>query len=123
MLRQPPKHPLTRMFLVLSAVIFASCLAAASHGASSSRVCAGLVGPTNFDYLVLASIADSPRLLAMAGYRSMAMQHALHPPGAELTTVSSRYCGRPTQYPGVVGVVADATGPNRITALSLSSLK
>jgi hypothetical protein len=28
--------------------------------------------PSNFDYLVLASIADSPRLPAMAGYFSNA---------------------------------------------------
>jgi hypothetical protein len=31
-------------------------------------------GPSPFDYLVLASMADSPQLHAMAGYRSSATQ-------------------------------------------------
>jgi hypothetical protein len=50
-------------------------------------VCADLGSPTNFDYLVLASAADSPRFLAMAGYRSMPMRHAELLPDAEPTTV------------------------------------
>ena len=54
------------------AVILASCIAAASAAASDAR--ASVHGPSNFDYLVLASIADSPHLLAMAGYRSTAEQ-------------------------------------------------
>jgi hypothetical protein len=63
----PRKYPLRRIFCVLSAVIFVTCLAAAED-ASRSPACAELGRPTNFDYLVLASIADSPRFLAMSGY-------------------------------------------------------
>jgi hypothetical protein len=44
-------------------------LAMASTGSSSPAGCHGRAKPTNFDYLVLASIADSPRLAAMASYR------------------------------------------------------
>jgi hypothetical protein len=84
--RKTRKRSLTRIFLALSAVIFAGYLAAASDGAASLRPRADLGSPTNFDYLVLASIADSPHFLAMAGYRSIAMQRAELPPGAELTT-------------------------------------
>jgi hypothetical protein len=72
-MREPWNHSLTRR-VALSAAIFASCLAAASGDAPNSRVCAGVGGPTNFDYLVLASIADSPRFLAMASYRPTAQQ-------------------------------------------------
>ena len=65
---------LTRMLVALfPAVIFASWLAVAS-AVPSARACASADGPSNFDYLVLASIADSPHLLAMAGYRSAAEQ-------------------------------------------------
>jgi hypothetical protein len=35
--------------------------------------------PSNFDYLVLASLADSPNLLAMAGYHSTAEQPRFRP--------------------------------------------
>lgn len=70
------KNSLPRLFIALSAVILASCLAAASEVAANSRACADLGGPSNFDYLVLASIADSPHLLAMAGYRSTAKPRA-----------------------------------------------
>jgi hypothetical protein len=61
---------LTRVFIALPSVIFASCLAAASVDYSSPHVCAAHNRPSNFDYLVLASIADSPHLPAMASYRS-----------------------------------------------------
>jgi hypothetical protein len=47
-----------------------SSLAAASGDESSLRACADLPIPSNFDYLVLASMADSRRLLSMAVYRS-----------------------------------------------------
>jgi hypothetical protein len=73
---------LTWIFISLPAVIFVSCLAAASAAPSNARACASVNGPSNFDYLVLASIADSPHLLAMAGYRSTADQRGeprLHP--------------------------------------------
>jgi hypothetical protein len=66
----------TRIFISLPAVIFASCLAAASAAPSDVRACASVNGPSNFDYLVLASIADSPHLLAMAGYHSTAEQRS-----------------------------------------------
>jgi hypothetical protein len=91
-LRESGKHPLTRACLVLCAVICASCLAAASDDGSSSRACAALDGPTNFDYMVLASMAESPRFLAMAGYRSAATERAELTTGAKLTaaTASSR---------------------------------
>jgi hypothetical protein len=46
--------------------MFAACLAAAS--AADTRACQTARAPSNFDYLVLASIADSPRLPAMTGY-------------------------------------------------------
>jgi hypothetical protein len=92
--RKARKRSLTRILLALSAVIFAGYLAAASdgpgylaaasEGAASMRPLADLGSPTNFDYLVLASIADSPHFLAMAGYRSIAMQRAELPPGAQL---------------------------------------
>jgi hypothetical protein len=70
------KKQLTRNFLALTALMFAGCFAAASDDASNSSACCDLGRPTNFDYLVLASIADSPQLFAMAGYRSTA-----RPPG------------------------------------------
>jgi hypothetical protein len=79
---------LARPWLVLCAVVFASCLAAASENASGSHAYPDLGSPTNFDYLVLASIADSPRFLAMAGFRSMAMQRAEPVRDAELTTIT-----------------------------------
>lgn len=60
---------LTRFFIAFPAVILASCLASSSADPSSARACAGLNGPSNFDYLVLASIADSPHLFSMTGYR------------------------------------------------------
>ena len=110
-LREPRKRTQTRIFLALSTVIFASCLAAASDDAPRARAYADLSGPTNFDYVVLASIADSPHFLAMAGYRSMHRQRTELLPGVERTP----------QYPPVP--VPVVTGPSCITALLLSSLK
>jgi hypothetical protein len=81
---------LTRIFITFPAVIFASCLAAASAAPPSARACGAAEGPSNFDYLVLASIADSPQLLAMAGYRSAAEQRTepkLHPADYLLPTL------------------------------------
>jgi hypothetical protein len=68
--RETRKRPLIRILFGVLAAMFGSYLAAASDDASSLRACAELGGPSNFDYLVLASIADSPRLLSMAVYRS-----------------------------------------------------
>jgi hypothetical protein len=77
MSRDPRKQPLIRNFLVVTALMFAGCFAVASDDASSSSARSSSGTPTNFDYLVLASIADSPHLFTMAGYRS-----AARPPGA-----------------------------------------
>ena len=68
-----------RIFISIPAVVFASCLTTASADPASAHACAGPHGPSNFDYVVLASMADSPHLLAMAGYRSTAQR-----PGAPL---------------------------------------
>jgi hypothetical protein len=65
------KRSSKRTFIAIPLLVFASCLAAASAG-SGAHECPGLAGPSKMDYLVLASIADSPQLLAMAGYRSSA---------------------------------------------------
>jgi hypothetical protein len=77
MSRDLRKQPLARNFLAVTALMFAGCFAAASDDASSASAYSNSGSPTNFDYLVLASIADSPHLFAMAGYRSTA-----RPPGA-----------------------------------------
>ncbi len=73
---------LRRIFIAVPAIIFASCLATASADPSSARAFTSVNSPSNFDYLVLASIADSPQLLAMSGYRSAGEQRSdpkLHP--------------------------------------------
>jgi hypothetical protein len=114
LMREPRQRSLTRIFFALSTVVFASCLAAASDDVPHLRACADFTAPapTNFDYLVLASFADSPRFLAMAGYHSTARQRTNFLPGVEPTP----------QYPPP-GAVPVVTGPNCITALLLSSLK
>ena len=56
-------------FLVTPALILAAGLVLASGGSSSPLGCRGHAAPSNFDYLVLASIADSPRLTALASYQ------------------------------------------------------
>lgn len=76
----------TSIFSGLSALVFASCLVVAADEASARRAdqhaiqAAGAIqaaaGPSKFDFLVLASLADSPHLLAMAGYRSTSRQCA-----------------------------------------------
>jgi hypothetical protein len=72
--------PRLRTVLVSAAVIFGTCLAAASDDAASSLACGTLsvpskldptasrANPSKLDYLVLASMADSPRPLTMASY-------------------------------------------------------
>lgn len=67
---------LARLFIAIPVVVVASCLAEAWADSSSSHPCTRLNGPSNFDYLVLASMADSPNLAAMAGYRSTAAQRS-----------------------------------------------
>jgi hypothetical protein len=65
------KRPLVRNLFLFSVAIFASCLAAASDSRSSGQACGGFVCPSKFDYMVLASLADSPHLFAMTGYRAV----------------------------------------------------
>jgi len=115
--REPRQRPLTRIFFALGTVIFASYFAAASDAVPHLRACADFTAstPTNFDYLVLASFADSPRFLAMASYHSTVRQRTNFLPGVEPTPHGE------TVYPP--GAVPMVTGPNCITALLLSSLK
>jgi len=63
------KRSMKRISLAITLGVFVSCFAAASAGSSAALNCPGRAGPSKLDYLVLASIADSPHLLAMAGYR------------------------------------------------------
>jgi len=70
----PGITPLARVLIALPAVIFAGCLAAASGGPGLHE-CADQSQPSKLDYLVLASIADSPHLLAMASYRPTQSHH------------------------------------------------
>jgi hypothetical protein len=65
---KPRKHSLMRTCFATAAAVSAACLGAAS--ASSSLACPTVGTPSKLDYLVLASIADSPGLVPMAGYRS-----------------------------------------------------
>jgi hypothetical protein len=59
---------LARLAGVVPAVCLTSFLAAASSKGSNDGPCANAVTPSNLDYLVLASFADSPHLLSMAAY-------------------------------------------------------
>jgi hypothetical protein len=68
--RETRKRPLKQIFFALFAAVAASYLATASDDVANLPTCADPGTPSNFDYLVLASIADSPRLLSMAVYRS-----------------------------------------------------
>jgi hypothetical protein len=71
----PGTASLIRIFSAIL-VLLASSLVAASVDPSKVRACTDLQGPSNFDYVVLASIADSPHLLAMAGYRPTAAKRS-----------------------------------------------
>lgn len=66
----------SRILFSLPAIVVACSFAAASVDLSSARACAGGQVPSNFDYLVLASIADSSHLLAMVSYHSTAAQQS-----------------------------------------------
>jgi hypothetical protein len=79
--RKPVKRPLPGIFFALPAVLFASWLAAAVDDSAGSWAhpdpgipSTGI--PSTFDYLVLASLADSPQLHAMAGFRPSATQRS-----------------------------------------------
>jgi hypothetical protein len=54
----------------LCAVLSASGLAADSHDADGAPNRAAATRPSKFDYLVLASIADSQRLLTMSAFHT-----------------------------------------------------
>jgi hypothetical protein len=53
-------------------VIAAGGFAAAEVGACASRAAKAANAPSKLDYMVLASFANSPDLISMAGYRSTA---------------------------------------------------
>jgi hypothetical protein len=57
-----------RIFLGLFVPVFAGSFAPASAGPQALTQ-VHRARPSNFDYLVLASIADSPHILTMASYR------------------------------------------------------
>ena len=78
---------LVRIFIALPAVAFAACLSAASADSAFPHACAGRASPSNFDYLVLASIADSPHLAAMASYHSTARQPSVSKPADETNSI------------------------------------
>ena len=66
--------PLQGLFGAVPALLFAGCLAAAVDEPADSQADAQPRDPSTFDYLVLASLADSPQLHALAGFRSSASQ-------------------------------------------------
>jgi hypothetical protein len=61
---------LPRLTVLLSALVFATCLAERSNLEAGPRPLRAAAHPSKLDYLVLASIADSPHWLSLAGYRS-----------------------------------------------------
>ena len=75
---KPVKRPARGVFLALPAVFFTAWFAVADdiggpgYADPAGPGYADPSGPSNFDYLVLASMADSPQLHAMAGFRSLA---------------------------------------------------
>jgi hypothetical protein len=81
-MRRPQRHRFRRLWLTSSALVLAAGLAAADEtprlrAAAMDRPATD--GPSTFDFMVLASMADSPHLLAMAGYRPAPRQCAAHP--------------------------------------------
>jgi len=54
---------------MLSAMLLTSCLAAASNVPAARSPAADVGQPSHLDYMMLASMADSPHLMAMAAYR------------------------------------------------------
>ena len=70
------------IWLVVSAGALDAMADAATQRASGSAASAGFEQPSKLDYLVLASIADSPHLL-LAEYRSTAEQRAAARPAAK----------------------------------------
>ena len=68
----------------MPAALFATWLAAAVDDSALPRDYADLGDLSTFDYLVLASLADSPQLHAMAGFRSSASQRNEPTPAEDL---------------------------------------
>ncbi len=64
----------------MPALLFAGWLAAAVDEPADSQAAAQQRDPSTFDYLVLASLADSPQLHALAGFRSSASLRNEPPP-------------------------------------------
>ncbi|MHB8476193.1 MAG: hypothetical protein ACYDBZ_07905 [Steroidobacteraceae bacterium] len=75
--------PLRGLLGAVPALLFAGWLAAAVDEAADSRAAARPRNPSTFDYLVLASLADSPQLHALAGFRSSASQRNEPPPAQD----------------------------------------
>lgn len=61
-------------FLAAGAAIFASALSVASGQVADTAQCHPKTRPSTLDYLALASMADSPRPLAMAAYRPQRLE-------------------------------------------------
>jgi hypothetical protein len=78
---RPIERSLPRLFASCAWVIFAGCLGAASANPPVPDARIHHERPSKFDYLVLASMADSPRLMAMVGYRAAAQRAATTPVG------------------------------------------
>jgi hypothetical protein len=57
-----------------AAAIFASALSSASGQVGATAQCLQKTRPSTLDYLALASMADSPRPLAMAAYRPQRLE-------------------------------------------------
>jgi hypothetical protein len=85
MIRQSGRGTLAAACLTLSAAVWANCIASPPEDASRRDLCVGLGSPSKLDYLVLASMADSPRPLALAGYRSTAAPRDASVPVDEAT--------------------------------------
>ena len=69
-----------RLTVLLSVLVFTTCLAEKSKLEAGPRPPQASAHPSRLQYLVLASIADSPRWLSLAGYRSQPPKTA--PPAA-----------------------------------------
>jgi hypothetical protein len=67
----------------MPALLCAGWLAAAVDEPADSQAAAQPGNPSAFDYLVLASLADSPQLHALAGFRSSATQRDEPQPGQD----------------------------------------
>jgi hypothetical protein len=72
---------LPRFTVLMSALVFATCFAQRSNVGAASRPLPPSARPSKLDYLVFASIADSPRWLSLAGYRSAQPPKAAPPAG------------------------------------------